>query len=183
MSYVCLFRFSTKWGACLRSICLSYGFAIIAFGCKLVNQLLLGWLQLRDLVAEFSNFFLLPTFLVFVWFLLTLSFFPACKNIVVAGGNCWTHPLLIRIGSGEEHTIRQTCSLCRAWWCIAVIVSSRLEFRYSSRCKGCCFDNWDLGGNFLQNLGVFLAVAAIIDFDWSHNHCQFCIVQFLLQQV
>ena len=35
----------------------------------------------------------------------------------------------------------------------------------------------------MQNIGVFLAVAAIIDFDRGHKQCQLCIVQFSPQKV
>ena len=157
----------------------SCGFSIIAFGCELINQSLLSWLQFRYLRAEFEFVsYFLPTFLIVLWCLFASALFPYFSNLVVVWGNFWTYPLLVGIGYGVECTIRQICSFYRARWCIAVIVSSRLEFWYRSRCELWCFASWNLGGNFLQNLGVFLAVAAIIDFYWGHKNCQFCIVQF-----
>ena len=112
-----------------------------------------------------------------------LVFIPGLYKSCVVWFNCSTHPLRVHIGSGVERDIRQICSFCWARWCISVIVSSRLEFRYPSRCVQWCFESWNLCGNFLQNLGVFLAVAAIVDFDWGHKHCQLWIIQFFPQQV
>ena len=184
MSFVGLIILSTKWGACSQSISPSCGFSNIAFCCELGNQSLLGRIQFCYLGAEFGNVsVLLPNFIVFIWFILVLSLFTDFMNLVVVWGNWWTQPLLVRIGYGVERTIRQMYSFCRARWCIAVIFSYRLEFRYPSRCEWCCFASWNLGGNFLQNIGVFLAVAAIINFDSGHKYCQLCSFKFLTQQV
>ena len=83
--------------------------------------------KIWDLSLEIFSLFLL-TFLVVIWFLLASSLFLPCLNLVLVWGNCWTHPLRVQIGSGVERTIRKMCSFFRANWCIAVIVSSRVEF-------------------------------------------------------
>ena len=148
------------------------------------NQSLLGSIHFRYLVSEFGNFLLLlPNFLVVVWFLIASSPFLACTNLFVVWGNCWNYLPLLLIGSEVKHTVRQMWSLCRECWCVAVIVSYHLEFRYPSRCERWCFASRNMGWNSLQNLGLFLVVEEIIDIDRGHKHSQLCIVKFDPQQV